>query len=445
MSTKAPSRVKELRTALQTKADLIEGMAASWVDETGKGEFVLSTKQNEDYKKAVNDAQEIRELLSTEEKAAGIFAYLDRAEGTPVAAQDAQQSATIGMQAKSLGESWLSGDAYRSMKESGFRNLTEAHTVNQGLPAVARAAVTAEVKDVYSAMGGNIEIPTLGTAQSLGWTERMLRPGRVRDLFPSERTTAAMLYGIRESGFTNGAATVPERTAADGGPATGGPSDISGLKPRSSLQIVPYTVPISTIAHLMYAHRNTLADEPRMRGIIDRDLIDGLKMVEDQQLLYGDGVGENITGLMNTQGIQGYTGLVTDKKSAQIRRAMTRALLAWFVPSGVVLHPLDWEDLELEVDANGAYTIATSVAVGGVKTVWRMKVIDTPAIQEGHFLLGAYGTGAKVYDREEVNLAVSTENRDLFERNAVTIRCEERLGLVVDRPESFVHGEFLTA
>jgi hypothetical protein len=30
----------------------------------------------------------------------------------------------------------------------------------------------------------------------------------------------------------------------------------------------------------------------------------------------------------------------------------------------------------------------------------------------------------------------------MFERNAITLRCEERLGLVVDRPESFVVGAF---
>jgi HK97 family phage major capsid protein len=88
---------------------------------------------------------------------------------------------------------------------------------------------------------------------------------------------------------------------------------------------------------------------------------------------------------------------------------MTRAILAYFSPTGVVLHPLDWEDLELETDKNGAYTIATSVAIGGERRVWRMNVVDTPAMTEGRFLLGAFGTGAKVYDREQVRIDL-TEN-----------------------------------
>ena len=302
-----------------------------------------------------------------------------------------------------------------------------------------------DTKDVYSAMGGTITVPTIGQAQNLGWTERMLRPGRVRDLFPSETTNATLLYGVRETGFINRAATVAERTKSDGTlPPTGGATDVYGLKPRSDITITTYHVGVSTIAHLMYVHRQTLEDEPRLQGLLNRDLIDGLKMVEDDQLLYGDGTGENVLGLTQQPGIQTYTGLATDKRSAQIRRAMTRAILAYFVPTGVVVHPLDWENLELEVDLNGAYTIATSVAIGGEKRVWRMNVVDTPAMTSGRYLLGAFGSGAKVYDREQVRIDLSSENRDMFERNALTLRCEERVALVCDRPESFVYGTLTT-
>ena len=344
---------------------------------------------------------------------------------------------------KGLGDSWLSSQNYQEMKSSEFRRFGDVFTLDAGLRDLA---LRAEAKDVYSAMGGDISIPTLGTAQRLPFTERTLRPGRVRDLFPAERTTASILYGIRETGYINRARVVPERTAADGTAVVNpnDPTNVFGLKPKSDISIAPYSVGLATIAHIMYVHRQTLEDEPRMRGLLDRDMIDGVKMVEDEQLLYGDGVGDNILGLTQQPGIQLYTGSNADKRSAQIRRAMTRAVLAYFLPTGVVMHPLDWEDLELEQDANGNYTIATSVAVGGERRVWRMNVVDTPAMTEGKFLLGAFGTGAKIYDREQVRIDLSTENRDMFERNAYTLRCEERLGMVCDRPESFVYGSLTT-
>lgn len=431
------NRIKELNSALQTKAAEIEQIANSFKEEE-PGKFVVSDDQHTAYVKAVNEADQIRQLIATETKAAGVFEFMDQPSGPSAAGQDAADTARTGLGRKSLGEAWLESNAYTEMKDSGWRHLGEVAAFDQGLPGF-------EVKDVYSAMAGNVSLPALGSQQDLGLTPRMLRPGRVRDLFPSETTTANLLYGIRETGFTNNAAVVPERTAADGtSPPTGGPTDVYGLKPRSRLTIVPVTYPLATIAHVMYVHKQTLADEPRMRGIVDRDMIDGVKMTEDEQILWGDGVGDNLTGLMNTSGIQTYTGSSADPRTAQIRRAMTRAILAYFQPTGVVMHPLDWEDLELERDTTGAYRLAVNVAVGGEQRVWRMRVIDTPAMIEGQYLLGAFGTGAKLYDREQVNIAVSTENRDMFERNAVTLRAEERLGLVCDRPESFVAGTLTT-
>lgn len=432
------SRVKELKTHLATKGAEIKNLANSWKDEDGK--FVISGDAHTTYLKAVNDAEEIRQLIVAEQKAGNIFEFLEQSESQSAAGADAAAGHRGRSEIKSVSDEFLGAEWYLEAKGRGFKGqpLMGGFNVERGLPDLAFASQ----KDVYSAMGGTVSIPTLGMAQNLGLTERMLRPGRVRDLFPAERTQAAMLYGMRETGYQNRARVVAERTAADGGPATGGPTDVYGLKPKSDLTIVPVTYPIATIAHIMYVHKLTLDDEPRMRGLLDRDMVDGVKMAEDDQILWGDGVGDNLTGLMNTQGIQEYDGLVTDKMSAQIRRAATRSILAYFQPNGVVIHPLDWEKIELEQDLNGAYTVAVSVAVGGEKRVWRLKVTDTPAMNEGMGVLGSWGTGAKLYDREQVNVQISTENRDMFERNAYTLRAEERLGLVVDRPESFVAINF---
>ena len=123
---------------------------------------------------------------------------------------------------------------------------------------------------------------------------------------------------------------------------------------------------------------------------------------------------------------------------------MTRSILAYYQPTGIVMHPLDWEGVELEVDRNGQYLVAVSVAVGGEKRVWRLNVVDTAANVQGKFLLGAFGQGAKLYDREDVNVQISTEDSDNFRRNAVTILAEERIALEVPRPESFVAGTLVT-
>src|SRR5690606_39172245 len=119
--------------------------------------------------------------------------------------------------------------------------------------------------------------------------------------------------------------------------------------------------------------------------------------------------GEKITGIFNTPGIQNYTGLDTDKYSIQVRRAITKALLAEYSPNGLVLNPEMWEAVEIETDDQGAFRVALAVAVGAEKKVWRLNVVETTAMASAKFLIGNFGMGAQLHDREAVNVQVSTE------------------------------------
>jgi HK97 family phage major capsid protein len=86
--------------------------------------------------------------------------------------------------------------------------------------------------------------------------------------------------------------------------------------------------------------------------------------------------------------------------------------------------------------------VAVSVALGGEPRVWRIPVVESPAIAEGTALVGAFGTGAQLYDREQASIRISEQHSDFFVRNAVVILAEQRLALAVKRPESFVKVTF---
>ncbi|MBG0818979.1 phage major capsid protein [Planomonospora sp. ID82291] len=434
-ATKENARIRELKSALKTEADNITRIQNAMKDETGRGHFVLSKEMHADYLKSVDRAEQIQALLVTEEKAAGVLSYLAEPSSTPVAgmmAADRQR----GLERKSLSQAFFESEAYQTMKANDFREPRGIVTIDQGLYSF-------EAKDLFTLSGGTHTVPAFGTTESMGISERQRRPNRVRDLFPAESTTSNLISGVRQTGFVNNAGMVPERRAADGTSApTGGPTDTWGRLQRSQIQFEPYTRPISEIGHYETVHKNTLADESRLRGILERDLIDGVKLKEDEQILFGNGVGENLLGITQTPGVQLYTGLASDKKTAQIRRALTRAILSYYDPSGVVMHPLDFEDIELEEDKQGGYRVAVSVAIGAEKRVWRLAVIDTPVMVQGKFLLGSWGYGAKLFDRETVVVQASTEHGQNFIEGTVTIKATERIGLACDRPESFVYGTF---
>jgi HK97 family phage major capsid protein len=205
---------------------------------------------------------------------------------------------------------------------------------------------------------------------------------------------------------------------------------------------------VRTLAHWEAAHRNVLADEPQLRSIIDNELMYGLRLAEDDQILNGDGTGENLEGVLQTSGIQTYdwsdgeTTPVPDNKADALRRAATLSFLAYYEPTGIVMHPNDWEDIELSKDDNGQYLVAVSVAMGGEPRIWRIPVVETPAIAEGTALIGAFGTGAQLYDREQASIRISEQHADFFVRNAIVILAEQRLALAVKRPEAFVAVSF---
>jgi HK97 family phage major capsid protein len=445
------SRVKELRLAAEAKAAEIEGLASAWKVEDGN-KLVVTTEQKNLYMQASAEAKEIAELLAAAEGYKEVKGFLDAPAGTPLAGTDAAEAyrAAQQPQLKSLGQAFLDSDGYKSAKDAESWRNQNFH-MQMSYDGSIFGAARAEQKDVYGGgypgqVGGTITLPVMGGIDQRPMIDIRRRQSHVRDLFPSTRTNAEIIWGVRETGWTNNAAQVSQRTQPDGSPATGS-GDVFGLKPKSDIALAAYSVPIATIAHLLDAHRNILSDEPRLQDFIDRRLREGIMFAEDAALLFGTGGAERITGIFNTPGIQVYpaAGVTStpDKKSLQLRKASTRVMLAEYEATGVVIHPLDWEDIETETDANGALFVAVSVAIGAEKRIWRLNVVDTTAMTEGRYLLGAFGNAAQFYDREAVGVAVSTENRDNWERNVVTFRAEERCALTVDRPEAFVAGSFL--
>jgi len=429
------SRLNELQSALRTKMDDNKAIADSFQIEDGVVQ--VDTDQKSAFDKNMVDIKEIQSLIDGVKSLEEVSAWGAQPESTEsvAAAAAAGAALTLPNQYKTIGDQFTDSEEFKSLANG--RN-----GANMPNPWQYEGSLTTKdaysVKDVYSAL------PT-GTPGSFGSIQRdpivipPQRTKRVRDLFPTRRTTAAIIEYFRMTGFTNAAAAVSERS---------GSPEVFTAKPQTTFTFVGEQAPVRTLAHWEAAHRNVLADEPQLRSIIDNELMYGLRLHEDAQILNGSGSGENLTGVLQTTGIQTYawsagaTLPVPDTKADSIRRAATLAFLAYYEPTGVVMHPNDWEDIELTKATDGQYLVAVSVALGGEPRVWRLPVIETPAIAEGTALVGAFGTGAQLYDREQANIRVSEQHSDFFVRNAIVILAEQRLALAVKRPEAFVKVTF---
>ena len=427
------SRLTELQSALRTKMADNKAIADSF--KVVDGTVVVGTEQKSAFDKNMQDIKEIKGLITGLESMQEVEEWGSEASGQSVAAAAAAGYSIPQKQLTSVGEAFLASNEFKSLLQSGGANMPSAFQLGRSItPGYS-------VKDVYTAMPS-------GTPGAFGTITRdpivvpPMRTKRVRDLFPVRTTTSTVIEYFRMTGFTNNAAAVAERNAGD---------TAFAAKPQSGMTFEGVQTSVRTLAHWEAAHRNVLADEPQLRSIIDNELMYGLRLQEDAQILNGSGSGENLRGILNTPGVQTYdwsdgtysaVAGQTDTKADAVRRAATLSFLAYYEPSGIVLNPNDWEDIELSKDGNGAYVVAVSVAMGGEQRLWRIPVVDTPAIAEGTALIGAFGTGAQIYDRESPSIRVSEQHADFFVRNAIVILAEQRLALAVKRPESFVKVSF---
>jgi HK97 family phage major capsid protein len=448
------TKVSELQSALRAKMQSNKEIADSFKIENGT--VIVDQARKSAFDKNMVEIKELKSLIDGMEAFNEVREWGQEASGQSVAAAAAAGHAVPRQQLLSIGEMFTNSEEFKSL--GGGRN-----GANMPAPWQVKTSLTTHnysVKDVFSAMptAGNLSgfqrgsgLGDFGSIQRDPMVASPMRTKRVRDLFPVRRTTAQVIEYFRQLGFTsisaadfaafpgysgnNDAAAVPERSGS-----------AFGLKPQSSFQFVGEQAPVRTLAHWEAAHRNVLADEPQLRSIIDNELLYGLRLLEDNQILNGDGAGENLKGVLQTTGIQTYNhasvsaamSAPKDTKADGLRRAATLSFLAYYEPSGIVMHPNDWEDIELTKDANGQYLVAVSVAMGGEPRVWRMPVVETPAIAEGTALVGAFGTGAQLYDREDASIRISEQHSDFFIRNAIVILAEQRLALAVKRPEAFV-------
>ncbi|ANG96776.1 capsid protein [Brucella pseudogrignonensis] len=306
---------------------------------------------------------------------------------------------------------------------------TEAFKQLQGGRVRGRAHV-----EMAAITSGNTTVGT-GRSASTSLVAADRRPGivtpaervlTIRDLIAPGETSSNAIEYVQETGFTNNAAPVAE----------------GAQKPYSDLTFDMKTAPVRVIAHLFKMSKQIMDDAPGLVSYINVRGTSGLKQKEEMQLLFGDGTGQNLHGLIPQATVFDDTlRKAGDTRVDTIRRAIQQVRRAEYRASGIIMNPDDLADLELTKDAGGNYIIVDPIE-GGQGRIWRLPIVDTTAMPAGQFLVGALDTAAQLFDRQQVTFEISSENVDDFEKNMATARIEERLALAVYRPESIVTGTF---
>ncbi len=251
----------------------------------------------------------------------------------------------------------------------------------------------------------------------------------VRDLLSQGRISSNSLEYVREKLFTNNAAPVKEKAQ----------------KPESDLTFEKQTTNVITIAHWIQASRQVMDDAAQLQSYLNTRLLYGLALVEENQLLNGDGSADNLTGVNQVATAYDITLNATgDTQADLIAHAIYQVTESEFSASGIILNPRDWHTIALMKDKEGRYIFGGPQAFTS-NVMWGLPVVPTKAQTQGEFTVGAFDLASQVWDRMDATIEVSREDRDNFVKNMLTILCEERLALAHYRPQALIKGSFATA
>lgn len=287
-----------------------------------------------------------------------------------------------------------------------------------------------------SGVHGNLSLGFFNAITSLPGSGGALRPERrdgeivsepdrklmVKDLITVGETDAALIKYFREISRTGAAGYVPD--------------DGVTVKPLIDKAWEAATAEVGTIAGRMEIHKHMLDDVPALRTDIDTTLRYEVDKAEDAGILAGDGVGENPLGLIAnaTAYAQEAREIAGTTILDRLRLAMLQVQAAGYVVDAHVLNIWDWATAEMLKDSTGRYIFGNPFAETATPRLWGRKVVDTENMPEGDFLTGAFKLAATYYQRQDIEILLSSENRDNFDKNMLTVRGEKRAALAVKRP-----------
>ncbi len=315
--------------------------------------------------------------------------------------------------------------------DGGATASAPLHVAKSSLSAIEAkswAEASAEVvKTKAGAIGvkaltsGSFDIPTMVRAEPIALPTS---PDRIIDLLVDrERLESNEFSFLRQTVRTNNAAPV-----ADG-----------GTKPTSVFTVAPVEDRARVIAHLSEPIPERYFEDYRnLIRFLESEMFNGVADALEEQIVAGDGTGENMTGILE---LSGTTPVAFDTNYwTTMRKARTALQVKKERPTAWAIHPADAEAIDLLADLDGNFLVNAGMdnIFGGLP-----RVVST-SIPEGTAVLADWRQ-VRLFVRSEMRLDADRSGPDLFDKNLVKLRCEGRFGAAVLRPQAIAVVELTEA
>lgn len=255
------------------------------------------------------------------------------------------------------------------------------------------------------------------------------RPLRVVDLIPITPTDLGIVYWMEETTFTNNASMTGE----------------GYTKPESTVDYTLKNQPVRKIAHVMSLSQEIVDDNPGFISLIDNDMTLMLGLKEEQQILLGTGVGQELIGLLSAANTTLQTQVFSTNNADTILKAMTKVQWTGYGNvTGIIMHPSNWETTRLIKGATNQDYVLGSPLIDVAPRLWGVPVIVTNAITQNTALVGDFSMFTEIRRRQGMTVDVSNSHSTYFAENKLAMRAEMREALIIKRGSAFCSATSLT-
>jgi HK97 family phage major capsid protein len=257
----------------------------------------------------------------------------------------------------------------------------------------------------------------------------------MRDIMATGRMTTSDFHYLRETG---GEGDVNNWAEVSGSNTT--------AKPQLDLDYVESTAPSQFIAGFLKISRKSLDDITALRASITQRLLEKYLIKEDQQILSGNGIGAQLSGLITNAA--SFVDTNETRPLDRVISAISQLEESEYYANGMLLKPNEYYALlKTAVPNDGEYTLpglGTITFVNGVLYVAGVPVFKMNGMPASprQFLVGDWQLGTQLLLREDPVVEFFDQDDKNVQTNQITVRVEGRVSLPIYYPDGFVKGNF---
>lgn len=220
-----------------------------------------------------------------------------------------------------------------------------------------------------------------------------------------------------------------------------------GNIPEKDFEFQEFKAPLKKITVMNKHSVEILQDAPQLVAAIKGWLQEDVNIVTDQQLINGNGLGDNLSGVMTVASVLDATAVGTKRVAFAnladvLRVAITKVAVAGkgkFNANYALLNPEDADALDLTKDEQGQYVLPPFKSADGT-TIKGARVIENVGIPAGKFLVGDFRK-LHVGTKGGVEIEMTNSDGTDFAKDILSVKLRRRIAAYVRQNDN---GAFWT-